>query len=113
MHAGVVLLAALTLGQYCHAQSQLRVTVDTKASSTVGQLDTHARAISCTNGGWFSSLRFAAAGQDGAVPGVELCCATRSNSGAQLWYEGASSDSMGECAWFGQEDRRAAGAFDG
>jgi hypothetical protein len=106
MRAAATLAVLLLAAPRAAAQSQSRVKPDTAAADVLGNLDTHARAISCTNGGWFESLRVNA--QDGRIAGLELCCAGK---GSNVWYEGSSPDTFTEaCFWVGQADDQAAGA---
>lgn len=74
-----------------------RVETDSAASETLGRLDTHARAISCINGGYFTSLSVNEV--DGRVAGFKLCC----SEGSLLWFEGSALDKLDTsgCIWFG------------
>lgn len=101
MAAAVALLAVLA--PFALAQGHTRVNQELSAGTTVGKASAHARAISCTNGGWLSQLRHWT--EDDRVAGFEICCG---GTDSAVWYEGGVPDK--NCAWFGIENERAEGA---
>jgi hypothetical protein len=94
----------LVILSVAHGQSHARVAQELEAGSTLGKASGHARAISCTNGGWFSKLKAYTTGD--RVAGLELCC---QGSQSSIWYEGSSLDIRKTCQWLGIADREMRG----
>lgn len=105
-----LLASALLATSGASAQSQTRVATDTPAADVIGQLDTHARAISCSNGGWFTSVKYVE--DAGRIASVELCCGNERGTSV-VWYEGGGSQLEEPCFSIGVpvEDGGAAGAY--
>lgn len=73
--------------------------------NVVGGLQSHARAITCANGGWFKSIEYATT--NNRISGLYLCCSNddasaRGRADPQLWYEGASDEFEEACYWIGK-----------
>jgi hypothetical protein len=90
-----------------YGQSHTRVVQVLEAGSTLGKASGYARAISCTDGGWFSKLKAYTTGD--RVAGLELCC-SKTQGISTIWYEGSALDSAQTCKWFGLENREMKGS---
>ena len=102
----MLVATALLLASGAAAQSQSRVVTDATAADVLGGLDTHARAISCTNGGWFSSVKYAE--DSGRISSLELCC-TNAGDTSVIWYEGGGVQLKEPCFTLGVPDNSVSG----